>query len=318
MIMEAERISITPKEVIAHEIAQDPLLIPEFDVSWQLLDTNHLESVAAHYKRAFGRGDFFAGRYKNPEREIFDPDWISREINNKDKTWVIFTRYGQFVGSTGLFYEGNAIRSDETQIDLNGRGLQIMTHFFRRVIPEIEALGIDVVTEFVLTPESRGLRRTLQAELGMKALGIHPHILVHRLDSHTTGEISSAKYHNLKPQKVTIVPALYQLYQIVAEQFSLVNPEVVSKDPKKRYVQEFTQRYQEVKVASRDWQSQEDALADGYSPVKYDPRGNTFSMAKFPSEKPDLSFIMGEGIAGNIKLVDYLNSKLYHQGQRAA
>lgn len=315
--MEAEKISTTPKEVIAHEIAKDRLLIPAAGVSWQLLDADHLEQVAAHYRKAFLRGDFFAGRYSDPEKEIFDPDWLSREIDNKDKIWVIFTRNGQFVGSTGLFYEDNAIRSDETQIDFAGRGLQIMTHFFRRVIPKIEALGMDIVAEFVLTPESKGLRRTLQAELGMKALGIHPHILVHRLDGHTTSEISAANYHNLKPQKVIIVPALYQLYQIVAEQFSLGNPEVVSKDPRRRYSQEFTQRYQEVKVTAWDWQSQEDALADGYSPVKYDPRDNTFPMAKFPDEKPDLSFIIGEGLVSNIRLVDYLNTRLYQQEQEA-
>ncbi len=310
MAKEVESYSPNPKEIIGHEIDRDPVLIPEHGVTMQLLSTNHLEIVADHYRRAYMRGDFFAGRYVDPRATIFNPEWFEGEISNHSHTWVVFSRYSDFLGATGLFLEDDAIRSDETQIDINGRGLRIMTHFFRRIIPQIEQHGLDLVTEFVLTQESKGLRKTLQAELGMKALGILPHTLCHTVDDHCISEIPAAKYHHLNPGKVIIVETLEPLYRIIAEQFTLDEPEVIPQFQNRPYRQEFTDRYQEVKISAQDPYAQKASLADGFSPVKFDPRDNTFTMAKFHSVSIDLSFIADEGISINTRLINYLNLRL--------
>lgn len=308
----------TTKDIVVHEIAKNPVLIPVHGVNIQLLNREHAEEVAGLYKGAYERGDFFGNRYKDLSSQVFNPSWFEREISNPDSTWMVFTRQGKLVGATALINEGDpdckscVVNIDETQISPEGRGMRIMDYYFRRIVPIVEKLGIDVTTEFVLTPESKGLRRTLQTELGMTALGIHPNILVSRFDGNRKSEISAAKYHNLEPQQAIIMPQFAQLLNIVRQQLPVLpEPEVLLEGEIEVFPSRYADKYMEVSVGAKDPKEQKQALSNGFLPVKYDPKQHEFVMAKYPTKKPDLDFIIGENIKSNTKLVEYLNTKLY-------
>lgn len=305
------------KDIILHELTRDTILVPEKGVHIQPLTTDYTESFAGQYRRAYQRGDFFAGRYPNPEAQIFNPQWLNTEINNPEHSWIIFTGAdGTLLGSTALFHSADSVHIeniDETQIDPAGRGKAIMPHYFRRVVPILERLGVRVTTEFLLTPGSKSLRRTLQGELGMTALGVHPHILRHRESGLTRSEISSAKHVTLEPQEVNIMSEFEPLFRIVQEQLSLPDPRMVvpnSIDSTPR----FTERYEEIQVNGADLAGQKRAIDAGLQVVAYDPKANIFRMATFPPERPDLDFIIdNEAIEPNKRLVEYLYTKLYRQ-----
>lgn len=308
-----EQYTPTTKDIVAHEIAKNPVLIPEHSISIQILGAEHTDEIAQLYQGAYQRGDFFGNRYKDLSSQVFNPLWFKQERNNPDSTWIVFTRAGNLLGATALINEGDAVSIDETQIATEGRGMRIMDHYFRRIVPILEKLGIDVITEFVLTPESKGLRRTLQTELGMTALGIHPNILSHRFDQSLKSEISGAKYSILEPRQAVIMPQFQQLLNIVRQQLPVLpEPEVLTLgklDISSRYVDKYT----EVSVSADNPEEQKQAVVAGYQPVKYDPKEHKFVMAKFPPQKPNLDFIERENIGVNTALVDYLNTRLYSE-----
>lgn len=310
MALEVERETSLAKLAIEQVITREPILIPEHEVEMHLLSPEDAQSVSSLYRRAFARGDFFATRYSSPQLEIFNPDWIAQEAKNPDHIWVVFTKSGEFTGSTGLFFEGETLVSDETQIDFKGRGLRIMEYFFGKVVPQIEGLGIDIKTDFVLTPQSKGLRRSLQQEFGMSSLGIRPHVLV-GLNEGSICEIFAAKYHNLSQEKPVIIPHFEQIYRIVADQLSLPEPEVVDTGLEIILTPNYSSKYKEIQVGARDLISQERALAEGYMPIGYDPKRQFFTLAVYPLPKPRLDFIIDEGIEANSQLVNYLNTRLY-------
>lgn len=302
------------KDVVAYEVAKNPLLIPEHGINIQLLNREHTEEIANLYKGAYQRGDFFGSRYKDLSSQVFNPLWFKQEINNPDNTWIVFTRQDKLVGATAIIKENNAVNIDETQIGPEGRGMKIMDNYFRRIVPILEKLGIDITTEFVLTPESKGLRRTLQTELSMIALGIHPNILAHRLDKNLKSEISGTKYYTLEPKQAIIMPQFAELLSIVRQQLPVLpEPEVYTAEnidvPSSRYADKYT----EVSVRADDPEEQKFALARGYQPVKYEPKKHEFVMAKFPPQKPNLDFIQKENIGVNTALVEYLNTRLYSE-----
>ncbi len=314
MVLEVGENPVLLRDIIRHEITKNPVLVAEHGVNFYPLDENYLAGFAENYRRAYERGNFYASRYLDPESQIFNPDWLKREATNPHHIWTVFIREGELVGTTGLFYEDGAIVSDETQLDVAGRGFGTMKHFLRRIVPVLDNLGIDIAADFLLTPESKSLRTTLQAEYGMTALGIHPYELVHRKNGHRDSLISGRKYHNLRPQTPIIMPQFERIYEIVANQLSLPQPQVLQVAPNLKFTPRFSQQYQEVKIWGLDPIAQKRALAEGFSPLKYDPRLNTFTMAKFPKEKADLSFIASENIPANTQLVEYLKT-LYKRGE---
>lgn len=294
------------KEALKLEMTKNPLLVPEYAVTFYPLAQEHLIAFAQNYRGAYQRGDFFASRYSDPESQIFNPDWLSQEITNPNHVWTVFIREGEFIGATGLFYEEGGITSDETQLDIKGRGFSTMKHFLRRVVPVLDNLGVDIAADFLLTPQSKSLRTTLQGEQEMIALGIHPYELVHRQNGHRDSLISGRKYQNLQPQAPIIMPQMVDIYDIVANQLSLPEAQVLRVPANLKFTPQFSRQYEEVKIWGMDPIGQKRALAEGFSPVKYDPRLNTFTMAKFPKEKQDLSFIASENIPANTNLVAYL------------
>lgn len=313
-----EQYAPTTKDIVAYEIAKNPVLIPEHGVNIQVLTREHAEGIAELYKGAYQRGDFFGNRYKDLSSQVFNPLWFRQEMSNPDNTWIVFTRQNKLVGATALINEGDpdcrscAANIDETQIAPEGRGMRIMDHYFRRIVPIAEKLGIDVTTEFVLTPESKGLRRTLQTELGMTALGIHPNILAHRLDKSLKSEISGAKYNTLEPKQAVIMPQFAELLSIVREQLPVLpEPEVLWEEKIEVFSSRYADKYTEVSVGANDPEEQKQALVDGFLPVKYDPKKHEFVMAKYPSKKLDLNFIVAEDIKSNTKLVEYLDTRLF-------
>ncbi|MGH2612465.1 MAG: hypothetical protein ACRDFB_05390, partial [Rhabdochlamydiaceae bacterium] len=240
------------KERILGELTRETLLIPGQRIKIGALTPKYVTPFIELYRQAYDRGDFFAGRYSDPENQIFNPDWVKSELNNPEHSWITFTgARGELLGSTGLFHGKDTVNIeniDETQIAPEGRGKKIMPHYFKRVLPILENSGTRITTEFLLTPGSKSLRRTLQGELGMTALGIHPHILRHRESGMTRSEISAAKFVTLEPQPVNILPKLEPLFRIVQEQLSLPNPNIVSSN-RESSSSRFTDRYEEIMVS---------------------------------------------------------------------
>lgn len=294
------------------------MLVPEKGIFVETPAEQHAGPVAAIYRAAYERGDFFAGRYDDPERQIFSPDWLAGDFRNPDHHWFVFTNEdGEALGVTGFFRDGEydgtpLLTSDETQVDPRGRGMNIMDRFFRRVVPELEASGAQLVTEFVLSPETKGLRRTLQSELGMVATGILPHALRHPELGHTRTEIAAAKPRSLDPRPVRIRTEYAELYDIARAQLPELSKPIVAGSVGREPM--FTERYEspEQLVPADDLYLQDLALESGYQPVAYDPQRNGFTVARFPADRPDLGFIFeNEQIEANARLVEYLQRTLY-------
>ncbi len=303
-----------------NDLVHNPVLIADFGIELKMPSGIDAPRMSVLYNEACERGDFFAGRYDDPDSQIFNPDWLRHDYENPDHLWFIFTdREGTLLGSTGFFHDndsgtGALFTSDETQIRPIGRGKRIMDSFLKRIVPNIERSGAGLSTNFVLTPESKGLRRSLQPDLGMIALGIHPHILHHPKTGITRSEISAAKYLNLTPKPLIILPDFERLYSIVRQQIpSLQKPDIVRAQIEPE-VSRFADRYlgTEQAVDAADPTSQSEALNAGFLPVVYSPDSNSFRMARFPQVLPELGFVLdNEHIEPNKLLVAYLNKVLY-------
>lgn len=309
-------------------LPQRELLVPEHGVWVEAPRAEHAPAITDLYRQAYDRSDFFAGRYTDPESEIFDPDWLSDDFNNPEHKWFAFTgNDGQVLGVTGFFHDYNIdgspiITSDETQIAPAGRGKRTMDHFFRLVVPRIEAAGDLLATSFVLTPETKGLRRTLQTELGMFSLGILPHVLKHRVSGVTRSEIVSAKFNDFRPQPVSIHADFEPLYNIVKSQVpELPEPEVLPAEQIDQPLpgDSLTDSFEEspFPASGADPKQQKYLLQAGFKPVAYYPRLNSFTMAKFPKSMPELGFLIeNESIQANTDLVRYLEEELYNRKER--
>lgn len=305
-----------PTETYPH--FERELLVPERGVFVETPGASHAAPVAELYRTAYGRGDFFAGRYADPDQQIFDADWLAEDFRNPDHHWFVFSNdQGETVGVTGFFRDGEfdgtpLLTSDETQVDPRGRGMNIMDRFFRRVVPELEASGAQLVTEFVLSPETKGLRRTLQTELGMAATGILPHALRHPEHGTTRSEITAAKPQSLSSQPVRIRAEFAELYDIVRSQLpELPKPTVQGAVGSSPWFAEEYQSPDQLVPASHLY-LQDLALESGYQPVAYDPQRNGFTVARFPEETPRLDFISeNEAVEANARLVEYLEQTLY-------
>lgn len=300
------------------------MLVPEQGVHVEMAAERHVAPVADLYRAAYRRGDFFAGRYADPERQIFNADWLAEDFRNPDHHWFVFTDdSGEVIGVTGFFHDADVdstpvLTSDETQIDPCGRGMNIMDRFFKRIVPDLEVSGAQLTTEFVITPESKGLRRTLQSELGMTALGIRPHALRHPKLNITRTEIAATKFRDIDAKRVKLLPEYARLYQIVQSQLpELPEPWVVNPLGFVRG-SVFAGRYEEATevVPADKPMTQQLALEAGFRPVVYDPQRHGFTVARFPAERPDLDFIInGENVEANKRLVEYLDHTLYRGGK---
>jgi len=310
---------VTTLEAESYLISDKEILIPDEGICVEKPKPSHAPALAELYKHAYERSDYFAERYSNPGNEIFDPEWIVREYENPDHKWFVFTdKEGEVIGSTGFFHDFDSngapvMVSDATQITPDGRGKHIMDYFFKKVVPRIEEAGNQLATSFVLTPESKGLRRTLQSELGMIAVGIKPHALKHRISGSTLSEISAIKPKEFDGQPVSILENFAPLYQIVKEQMpELPEPEVSPHVQPDHQV--FTRQYleSEMSAGATNIALQRELILTGHRPVEYDPITNSFTMAKISLPKPDLDFIINnESIKANDELVGYLQDYLY-------
>jgi RimJ/RimL family protein N-acetyltransferase len=315
--------SSTPGESLI--TAGRELLIPEHDVWVEHPSDEHADEIADLYRQAYLRNDFFAGRYEQPDDEIFNPMWLKKDFKNPDHKWFVFSdNDGQVIGVTGLFHDYNIdglpiLTSDETQIAPEGRGKHIMDNFFRLVVPRVEATGNLLATSFVLTPETKGLRRTLEAELGMFSLGILPHVLKHPDSGITRSEIVSAKFKEFQQQPVTLLANFEPLYRIVQSQIPQL-PEPLVLPSEKSGTPSFAENYEESPqpASGSEPEQQQHLLHAGFKPVAYYPRFNSFVMAKFPRPVPELEFILkNESIEPNKDLVRYLQEVLYNDIERS-
>jgi hypothetical protein len=321
---EALPAEIDLKQSLAEELYSSPSLTTERGVNLQLAAEEHAAGVADLYKRAFDRGDYFASRYEDPDSQIFNPEWLVQEFQDPRHLRFVFTdNEERLLGTTGFFHDsdsesGPLMTSDATQIDPIGRGRRIMDRFFKRVVPLIEESGAGLATDFVLTPESKGLRRTLQTDLGMIALGIHPNVLRHRQLGVSKTEISAAKYPSLTPKPTQLLPDFEPLYRIVQSQLpTLAEPNVLQIAPAAKPSHLFEGGSETVReVKATDPHEQLEALQAGWAPVEYSPDSNMFKVARFPGERPDLDFILtNEQVPANKMLVKYLNEVLFSAGR---
>jgi hypothetical protein len=304
-------------------LADRELLIPEHGVWVEAPRAEHAPAAADLYRRAYDRSDFFAGRYEDPDSSIFNPRWLKHDFeDNPDHKWFVFTNdTGEILGITGFFHDQNidgypVMTSDETQIAPEGRGHRIMDHFFRRIVPRIEAAGSRLATSFVLTPQTKGLRRTLETEEGMFSLGILPHALKHRASGITKSEIVSAKFESFQHQPVSLEANFEPLYRIVQSQIpELPEPTVLPAEPNTGSV--FAETYEEAPqlASGADPEQQRHLLQAGFKPVAYYPRFNGFLAAKIPQPMPELDFIFDETIDANKDLVRYLQAELYNRNE---
>ena len=314
--------SLTGEALLA---AQRELLIPEHGVWVENPGDEHAAAVAGLYQQAYLRNEFFAGRYSDPKSQIFNPTWLGKDFKNPDHKWFVFSDdNSQVLGITGFFHDYNidgypVMTSDETQIAPEGRGKRIMDSFFRLVVPRIEATGGQLATSFVLTPESKGLRRTLESELGMFSLGILPHVLKHPDNGITRSEIISAKFKEFEQQPVTLLANFEPLYRIVQSQIPLL-PEPLVLPSEQSGLSSFDESYIESPqpASGSDPEQQRRLLRSGFKPVAYYPRFNSFVMAKFPRPAPELDFIIdNESVQANADLVRYLQEELYDAKDRS-
>jgi hypothetical protein len=322
---EPEKSLIVPnlRQAIDDEVRRDSTLISERGVSFGLALEEHTVAMAGLFKRAYERGDYFASRYDEPENQIFNPGWLAEDLQDPGHIRLVFPDHErQLLGTSALFHDsdseaGPLMTSDATQIDHNGRGMGIMRRVFERIVPVIEASWAGLATNFVLTPESKGLRRTLQTDLGMIALGIHPHALHHRQLGITRSEISAAKYRSLTPKPANLLPEFEPLYRIVQMQLpSLLEPNIVSAQTSAGSPR-FVEGAEVVRtVDATDPRAQLEALEKGWQPVEFNPDTNLFKVAQFPGEMPDLDFILtNEHVPANRLLVRYLINVLYGSSQ---
>ena len=158
-------------------VVNEPLLCVASDVEISLLNESHINGISSLYTQALNRGDWFAGEYNSVNDFSPSSDFFKSKIDSEKLIWFVFCQKGVVVGATQLaLCKNGSVIIDETQLDPEkGRGLKIMDHYFRRVVPIIEGLGIPYWTEFVLTPGSKSLRRTLISEMGMVVTGIRLH-----------------------------------------------------------------------------------------------------------------------------------------------
>jgi hypothetical protein len=306
-------------------LAERELLIPEHSIWVETPRAEYAPAAADLYRQAYVRNDFFAGRYEDPYSTIFNPAWVAHDFEeNSNHKWFAFTdNTRQLIGMTGWFHDQNidgypVMTSDETQIALAGRGHRIMDHFFRQIVPRIEAAGNRLATSFVLTPQTKGLRRTLEIEEGMFSLGILPHVLRHRESGMTRSEIVSAKFKNYHHRPVTLLANFEPLYRIIQSQEKipkLSEPVLLPAEPNPTPI--FSETYEEAPqlASGADPEQQRQMLQAGYQPVAYYPRFNGFVMARFPKPMPELDFIFDEAIDVNKDLVRYLQEELYNENE---
>lgn len=296
------------------------LVIPQRGTWVEAPKAEHAPAIADLYRQAYGRNDFFAGRYVDPDSTIFNPDWLKRDFEeNPDHKWFVFTDdSGEVLGITGFFHDYNidglpVMTSDETQIAPAGRGRGTMNHFFRQIVPRIEEAGNQLATRFVLTRETKGLRRTLQTEMGMFSLGILPHALKHPVSGITRSEIVSAKFESFQRQPVSLLANFEPLYRVVQSQIPEL-PEPVLLPAETNISAPFAETYEEAPqlAGGADPEQQRYLLQAGFKPVAYYPRFNGFLAAKIPGPMPELDFIFDEAINANKDLVRYLQDELYN------
>lgn len=296
------------------------LLIPEHQIITKEPSEDDAETIANLYEKAYLRNDFFAGRYHDPKLQIFNPNWLAHEFENPDHKWFEFlNNEGKIIGTTGFFHDFDVggvpvYVSDETQIAPEGRGMRIMDYFFHLVVPRIEDRGYQLATDFVLTPESKGLRRTLQTDLGMTAIGILPHVLKHKLSYITRSEIPAVKYKDSSHEQVRILPAFEPLYRIVQSQVnSLPEPEILPRGSHNTH--HFATTFQESSqmASGSNPDQQRELQREGFVPVAYLPGRNSFRMAKVPRPAPELGFIDNELIFVNKALIRYMKEVLYEE-----
>lgn len=311
------------KRVVQDDIGSNDTLIKNPEVHIRFAQDSDAKSVAHLYNEAYLRSDYFADRFSVTDQKKFNVNWLKQAFKDPEDMYFVFTdENDELLGATVFAHDqdssfGPLFTSDETQIDIHGRGKRIMDHFFKRVVPDIEASGAGIMTDFVLTPESKGLRLSLMKDLGMVATGIHPNALRHHLSGILRSEVSAVKYPHLSPKEVTILSPYSTIYNIERLQMPrILSPEVVDlKLPKPKTTNDHPDKEVTKQVSAHNLSEQYNALRDGWLPVEYNPDENVFLVAKYPKQRPELSFVEKEGIRANTSLVRYLGRTLFNSNR---
>jgi hypothetical protein len=234
--------------------------------------------------------------------------FVRQTISDNLVTFVVFTdTANNILGSTALYYDDiRGFLIDETQIDpIRGRRLGIMTHYFRRVVPILDSIG-SYWTEFLLTSESRVLRRVLISELGMKITGLRPAAYISIdgkirrsvLVAHGGGQrvqrllhegwFSNPEFHPLN--------AILDNLHVPESDLQLQNPTGADCSP------------QEISVSCFDLPRIATLRRRGFVPVAVDPNPKEviMSTARIPQNE-DVSFLSTEGLPISDRLAAFLS-----------
>jgi hypothetical protein len=268
-----------------------------------------LRAMVTHYRAAHSRGDWFGSHFKQDGNLILSDDVLERDARLPSSLWVLFVDDSDnLLGTTKLMLQsGNRVLIDETQVDPNrGRGKGIMPRYFRKVVPILEAGGLHYWTEFVLTRESRVLRKSLIDELRMVVTGLRP-VCYERpsglspqsvLTAHGPHSYVRKALEMLRNQEPLLAGFFSLLGYVPGSQESgILTPRMVPNSAS----------YTEVIHKVTDSVGIRSALDVGMIPVGIDPLLEQVTLAEFPRCYPlALKFVMEENSDAARRLVEYM------------
>jgi hypothetical protein len=225
------------------------------DVFLRRAGRSDLDNLADLYEAAFKRGEWFGSRSSLSESGDATREHLAQILGADRYIVVLFHDSDDTVlGATALdLSDEEGILIDDSQIDpIKGRRRGIMTNYFRRLVPAVSKYN-SFWTEFVLTPNSRVLRRTLITELGMAVTGIRPNAY----RSRATGTSYSVLVA-LGPEDKTLVGLRSSLVKntVVSALLNALQPETVKKGDIPLERQSFSltpsESFEEVKIPISD------------------------------------------------------------------
>jgi len=297
------------RSVVEEEIKSNIVL--NNDIYVELLNRDNAKQMISLYNHAYGRGDWFGSSYSDPKSTIFNEHWLSSISYRENHVWIIFKEGDEVVGATALIDKEEVVSIDETQLDpLKGRGKGIMSTYFRRFIPLLQKNGFRLSTEFVLTPESKSLRKVLIGELGMIPTGLLPGVLYSPIKKIFRSEITAVWAPDGLDRSYDIIPEVKPLYDIVVEAAGI---------PTKRqennvFPMQKNSSYVGAKISIDDSQRQKEYYDSGFRPVELNIIKGEITFSKFSSDAVrKLDFIYSETenapqLKVNLELLEYVRS----------
>jgi hypothetical protein len=273
-----------------------------------------LTSMKDLYKSAFERGDWYGSRTHAEDGDSASSDYLQHYLRDEKAIVVLFhDSRGNVLGSTLLDLSSeDGVLIDDTQIHpVLGRRKGIMSAYFRRLVPVLDDVGCPYWTEFVLTPESRVLRRVLIGELGMRVTGIRPAAyLIRPANDYRSVVVAHGPNRSVTNWLSSVSRLDSHLSDLLA---CLVDSQSARLETtsQPRVAFQKVQDYREFEIDLDNGDAIANAISDGSLPVGLRPTVSRVYMSQWPwFDLSTLDFLYGEGIGPINNLLTYLRSKL--------